>query len=135
MIDHSGESFAAVAELVAGSSAAVLVHCTAGKDRTGIAVALLLDAVGADRAAVVADYAASQSNLTGPWLDGMLAMLARMGIPESAEVTDLITASPATALTEVLESLDARGGSLRYLRDHGLDEAAAVRLRERLVEA
>ena len=36
-----------------------LVHCAAGKDRTGVLVALVLDAVGVQRRAVVADYALS----------------------------------------------------------------------------
>ena len=59
----------------------MLVHCTAGKDRTGVAIALLLDAVGAERDAVVADYAASEANLSGAWADRMFAMIDAMGIP------------------------------------------------------
>ena len=46
-------------------TARVLVHCTAGKDRTGIVVALALLAVGVDRQAVVDDYARSEANLRG----------------------------------------------------------------------
>ncbi len=44
---------------IAGAEGATLVHCAAGKDRTGTLVALALTLVGADRDAVVADYAAS----------------------------------------------------------------------------
>lgn len=40
-------------------SGAVLYHCTQGKDRTGIASALLLAALGADRATIVADFDAT----------------------------------------------------------------------------
>ncbi|WP_375430833.1 tyrosine-protein phosphatase [uncultured Friedmanniella sp.] len=44
---------------IADAPGATLVHYTAGKDRTGTIVALALTLVGADRAAVIADYAAS----------------------------------------------------------------------------
>ena len=58
------------------ANSAVLVHCTAGKDRTGVAIALLLDAVGADRSAVIDDYASSEANLAGAWAERMFAMIA-----------------------------------------------------------
>ncbi|MGI3782091.1 MAG: tyrosine-protein phosphatase, partial [Janthinobacterium lividum] len=44
---------------VAGAEGAALVHCAAGKDRTGTLVALALTLAGADREAVIDDYAAS----------------------------------------------------------------------------
>ena len=44
---------------IAEADGAALVHCAAGKDRTGTLVALALTLVGAEREAVVADYAAS----------------------------------------------------------------------------
>ncbi|GAA4934400.1 protein tyrosine/serine phosphatase [Actinomycetospora succinea] len=40
----------------------LFVHCAAGKDRTGVAVALLLRAAGVDRATVAADFAATNSH-------------------------------------------------------------------------
>ena len=83
MLTHGAAAFAELARLVADRRGlrrrAVLVHCTAGKDRTGVAIALLLDAVGADRDAIVADYAASEANLSGAWADGMFAMIERDG--------------------------------------------------------
>ena len=42
--------------LLSAGGAAVLWHCTQGKDRTGVAAILLLTALGADRQAVLADY-------------------------------------------------------------------------------
>lgn len=48
---------------VAYASGAALVHCAAGKDRTGTTVALALMIVGADPAAVVDDYAASTERM------------------------------------------------------------------------
>lgn len=65
MISNGGPTFAGSDAIVADSDHAVLIHCTAGKDRTGVAVPLLLDAVGTDRASVVADYAASHERRSG----------------------------------------------------------------------
>ena len=45
------------------------MHCTAGKDRTGLVVALALEAAGVERTAVVADYTQSALNLDGAWIE------------------------------------------------------------------
>ena len=57
---------------IAAAPGAALVHCAAGKDRTGTLVALALTLVGAEREAVVADYAAS-SERTLQILDRLIA--------------------------------------------------------------
>ena len=49
--------------VISRAEGATLVHCAAGKDRTGTVVALALSMVGADREAVVADYAASSERV------------------------------------------------------------------------
>ena len=46
-------------EVLDTESGAVVYHCTQGKDRTGVASALLLAALGADRATIVADFDAT----------------------------------------------------------------------------
>lgn len=57
------DSVLAALRTVAGAPGATLVHCAAGKDRTGTLVALALTLAGADRAAVIADYAASTERM------------------------------------------------------------------------
>ena len=59
------DSAARVVEVVRGVLAdqPVLVHCTVGKDRTGVTVAITLAAAGVDRDAVVADYARTEALL------------------------------------------------------------------------
>ena len=57
---------------VARSEGAALVHCAAGKDRTGVVVAVALRAVGVRPEAVIADYAA-----TGERIGPLLARLRR----------------------------------------------------------
>src|SRR5262249_57059156 len=49
--------------IVAPGGTPALVHCTAGKDRTGVLVALLLDVAGVDREVIVADYAATHERM------------------------------------------------------------------------
>ncbi len=52
--DQIGSALRTIADPTSGG---VLVHCAAGKDRTGVVVALALSLVGVHRDAVVADYA------------------------------------------------------------------------------
>ena len=135
MLTHGAEAFAELARLVATGEVGVLVHCTAGKDRTGVAIALLLDGVGAERAAVVADYAASEANLSGAWADGMFAMVDAMGVPRTPTLDELIAATPPAAIEEALAWVDREhGGSAAYLRSGGLNEAELAALRRRLTE-
>jgi protein-tyrosine phosphatase len=58
LIDRPDSVLAAL-RAIGEAPGAVLVHCAAGKDRTGTIVALALLVAGADRDAVIADYAAS----------------------------------------------------------------------------
>ncbi|WP_258546496.1 tyrosine-protein phosphatase, partial [Microbacterium sp. H6] len=62
LLEESGERLVAAIRIIAASGR-TLVHCTVGKDRTGVTVALALSAVGADREAVIADYALTESQL------------------------------------------------------------------------
>lgn len=137
MLSAGAGTFAELARLVAASvddsPTAVLVHCTAGKDRTGVGVALVLEAVGAERAAVVADYASSQANLAGPWADRMRAMIAGMGVPLTPTIDALVTGTPAEAIEYALAWVDEQGGAADYLRSGGLTEHELTALRARLV--
>lgn len=136
MLRDGAASFAEVARLVAApgdeGTDGVLVHCTAGKDRTGVAIAMLLDAVGVEREAIVADYALTQENLAGPWFDRMAGMVTSMGIEMSPELAELIGGSPETAIESALDRLDAQGGARSYLRSGGLTDAELASLDARL---
>src|SRR5206468_3747284 len=56
VLDHRAEHIVAMARAFAHATpGGVLIHCLAGKDRTGIAVALLLSLVGVDEAQIAAD--------------------------------------------------------------------------------
>jgi protein-tyrosine phosphatase len=104
-----------------------LVHCAAGKDRTGVFVALVLDAVGGERDAVVADYA-----LTGERVEALFRRwTAASGEPMPADLTPHLPR--AEAMAAVLDHLDAEhGGAAGWLRANGLEEGSLTRLRARL---
>ena len=110
---------------------AVLVHCHAGKDRTGLVVALLLLVTGASAETVAADYALSGHNLEPlmqPWLDEAADERAR-------ELRRRVAAAPAAAMIDVIDELDrAHGGAAGYLLGAGATEDDLVRVRSRLLE-
>jgi len=66
------DSIVAGLRVIAQAEGAVLVHCAAGKDRTGTLVAIALLLSGAEPEAVVADYAAS-SERVGRILERLVA--------------------------------------------------------------
>lgn len=135
MIEQGGANLArAAAVIAAAGEGAVLVHCTAGKDRTGVLVALVLLAVGVEREAVVADYAATEANLAGEWADGMLAALRSNGFEPDAAAVELISASPAALIEHVIDRVEAGWGSAAgYLRAGGLADAELDALRTALI--
>jgi protein tyrosine/serine phosphatase len=59
------DSVLAALRTVAWSPGAALVHCAAGKDRTGTIVALALSVADAERQAIIDDYAASSERVEG----------------------------------------------------------------------
>ncbi len=135
--DHPANVAEGVRRLAAEDAGPILVHCAAGKDRTGMLVALVLDAVGVERDAVVADYALSAERV-----EAILRRRAeRLGEPMPEDITPH-TPRPET-MDAVLAHLDAEyardaerggadGGAAGWLRANGLDEDALTRLRTRL---
>lgn len=123
MLDDDGPVFTKVARDIAADHGAVLVHCTAGKDRTGVSVALLLLAVGVTMDAVVTDYADTTDNLAGPWLQQALLRVRAAGAEVTDELQVLIAEAPPEALEAAIDHLDSRyGGAAEYLLGHGLAE-------------
>ena len=112
----------------------VLVHCTVGKDRTGVTVALALAAAGVDEDAVVADYARTEGLLPESRNQRVVAMLRAMH-PASVHLEDLVMRSPAPVMAALLSRVTERYGSAAdYLRAHGLSDDEIAALREVLIE-
>ncbi|MEU4537986.1 tyrosine-protein phosphatase [Streptosporangium sp. NPDC023825] len=109
---------------------AALVHCAAGKDRTGVLCALALEVAGATREAIVADYVA-----TADRIEGILVRL-RSSDTYRADL-DTRPADDHRPRSEYMEQflnvLDDRfGGPLEWLASHGWTEADSRTLRARL---
>jgi protein-tyrosine phosphatase len=119
---------------IADADGPVVVHCTAGKDRTGLVCALVLLAVGADRDAVVADYTASAANLAGAWADAAVRRMRRFRVAVDDDMRELLTGSPEQVLVDTLAWLDdEHGGVEAYLASLGVTDEVVDRLRTRLL--
>ncbi len=120
-------AIARIVAIVAGATGPTLVHCTAGKDRTGVVVAVLLRAAGVCRADVVADYLRTEPNLPGLW-----ASLRTAGVREPRNRA--LLGVQRAALESVLDEVEsAPGGARGWLETHGVDPADLDRLAARLV--
>ena len=133
MLDRYRQGVSEAMAAIAGApDGAVVIHCAAGKDRTGLISALLLGLVGVPPETIAADYAMT-AELLRPrereWLE-------RCPPEERAEREAMIAryAPTAEVMLEVLRGLDARyGGVEAYLREAGVADADLDRLRDRLL--
>lgn len=133
IIDDSADRVVAVVRGILGAQP-VLVHCTVGKDRTGVTVAIALAAAGVDREAVIADYARTEDLLPVERNAAVLRAIRALH-PDAVHAEALATRSPAPVMRALLDRLDREFGSpLGYLRAHGLIAEEAARLREVLVD-
>ncbi len=108
-------------------------HCTGGKDRTGVAAALLLELLGVARHDVLDDYELTARYRTRVHQGDSYESLLVLGMaPEAAAA---VLGTPRWAMEETLEELDARyGGAEPYLLGPaGLEQGVLQRLRDTLV--
>ncbi len=134
MMTHRGDKIGqAVKALCAAAALPALVHCSAGKDRTGIVIALTLAAVGVPDEYIAADYALSGSYLdpeTTPAI-GQLAESTQLG----EQLTAALLASPPDLILNVLRWARSGAGSVAgYLAEHGVTADDLAVLRDALVE-
>jgi len=136
MIAEYGDNLTRAVRVIARSGDdPVLVHCTAGKDRTGLVVALALLAVGVDKDDVIADYAATEQNLAGEWAATMLARLVAGGVAATPVIEHIVSASPPELIAETIGQIEKDFGSAeQYLAAHGFTPGELDALRHALVE-
>ena len=131
-IDRRAEKIAAMARAVANAApGGVLIHCLAGKDRTGIAVALLLGLVDVDDQQIAADYALSETALAG---ERAAALAAASDDEARARIERGYDASAGTMLATLAHLRSRHGGAEAYLRRAGLSDGDVERIRARLLE-
>jgi protein-tyrosine phosphatase len=127
-----GHGVRAAMEAIADApTAPVLVHCHAGKDRTGVVVALVLLLAGVNAEAIADDYALSGVQLA--------EMLARDRLSAVERGMDDVRAERLftvrrEAMVQTVERIGSdHGGAARYLAGIGVDAARLDRLRSLLV--
>ena len=124
---------------IADGAAPCIIHCTFGKDRTGLAAAMLLSLLGVERQHILADYLISNQHrgtheaMLASWFPNMTAQ-------EMAEIptqsTDFFLAADAAYIEGALDMIDERYGSIEvYARQVlELDDDTIGRLRSALLE-
>jgi protein tyrosine/serine phosphatase len=131
-LDERADSVLAALRLIAYSDGATIVHCAAGKDRTGVVIALALAEVGVEPEEIVDDYVLSAERVE--------AIVARLAARRTY-ATDITTQEqigkhkprPETML-RLLAAIDERDGGVGpWLRRHGWTEQDAAALRRKLL--
>ncbi|MEW2358523.1 tyrosine-protein phosphatase [Spirillospora sp. NPDC029432] len=126
------DSIVAALRVMTRTDGSALVHCAAGKDRTGVVCALALDVAGVTREAIVADYAQ-----TGERIEAVLGRL-RSSDTYAADLDSRPADShlPHAAIMEkFLTRIDEEhGGALAWLTANGWTEEDAAALRARLLD-
>jgi protein tyrosine/serine phosphatase len=131
-LERYHHEFARAVEAIADApEGGVVVHCMGGKDRTGLIAALVLRDAGVSSSEIADDYSKSELNLEprhAAWL---------AAAPDEAAVHRLrmLLPTPASVMSEVLETVEARHGTVAgYLQAGGVSAETLERLRRRLLE-
>ena len=111
----------------------ILLNCTAGKDRTGVATAFLLSVLGVHRVLIEEDY-----KLTNRDLERQADFIEKTsGFPEGMNRQQMMKAAgvPENALSDFLDGLQDRwGGAIGYLRSIGITEQTLAAVRQVFLE-
>lgn len=120
-----GRCAAAVTALASAAPGAVIFHCGAGRDRTGLVTLLLLALADVEPEAIAADYELS----AGP----LRALFAAMGQPDQQPVIEAALAERNTTAREaILATLDGFDAET-YLLTAGVSRASLAAIRHRLL--
>ncbi|MGH8036477.1 MAG: tyrosine-protein phosphatase [Stenotrophomonas sp.] len=125
--------------MAAQRDGAVLFHCTAGKDRTGIISGILLDLAGVPRADIVHNYAVSAHYLEGQPKDSAMNVQMMALLKQHPEIARKMAGMGGTAPENMEMFLDTLhqqyGGAAGFLKEVGLSEAEIHSLQVRLGQA
>ena len=113
---------------IADAEPAIVLHCTAGRDRTGLVVAVVLAAIAVPDAEIVADYVASDDALVEEYERFKAAH------PERAADLDDGVAKRGWVMVETLATLrESFGGAAEYLHLAGVPPRQLAAIRAKLV--
>jgi len=133
-LEFGPESWLKIFEILANKDSLPLVlHCTAGKDRTGVSTAFLLSVLGVDRDLIEADY-----KLTNLDTERQADFIENSGgFPEGVDREAMILAAgvPEDAMKVFLDGVESRWGSvLGYLEEIGITKNQMNAIRDNFLE-
>jgi len=134
LVDHA-PSYRFLFERLAAGHVPLLFNCSAGKDRTGVAAALILSALGVPRETILADYLLTNDFADfARLLDGRQSAVSDLSSLD-ADVLRPLLAADAAYLAVAFDSLDRdHGGIDAYLAAIGVDASVKARLQEALLD-
>lgn len=132
LIDHAGPQCCAVIERLAQPDALpAVVHCTLGKDRTGVVTALILDLLGVPHELIVLDYA-----LTAFYAQSLLNSMRRRVTANGQSAAwhlRMLECEPVAMAAMLAHLKKTHGDAASYLIQQGLDAKTPTRLRSALL--
>lgn len=129
IVSEARVALATVITTLARTDEPAVVHCAAGKDRTGVSIALLLRLLGVDDRTIIEDYLLTEANFIIFRDQLPPETLAHLG-----NIPDELLRVDADVLLATLALIDAGYGSAEeYLRGAGVSAESIHRLRDRLL--
>jgi protein-tyrosine phosphatase len=129
LVDERADALVAVVRALAADDVLpVIVHCTAGKDRTGMVIALVLSALGVEEDLIVRDFAMTGQLLAGAFREEILARTTERGVPLS-EIEPMLSADPQLIRSFLDRIREIHGSVENFLFAHGMtpDELRVLR--------
>lgn len=131
MLETGRNAYRTLFETLAEEDGRVLFHCAAGKDRTGVAAALMLGLAGVPDETIIHDYAVS-SELLAPMFSEMLPKMAERGVDE-AHGRALMASNPEDMQSTLAHIDELYGSPAGYLESIGVSTLVISAARARLV--
>ncbi len=128
----------AIVDALLAGQVPMMVHCTAGKDRTGVVIALLLSLVGVSRADILDDYRKSDVFGQNMAMAGSVeqGFLKSFGFVPSKEIIAMVVGIELEFLEGALAEVDETWGSVAgYFEACGIGAEQQAAIRAALVEA
>lgn len=131
MVHQQEPHYRGMFERLVAEGGTMLLHCSAGKDRTGIGAALLLTALGVDRETVFHDYTVSERILGDSLMEDRDGDSPIASLPEPA--IDALMGTRRGYLEAAFAEMREESGSVNaYIREElGMSEQDIQRLRDR----
>lgn len=126
LLDRLAPNFTDLFARLAAGAGPLAMNCSAGKDRTGLASALVLSVLGVPRATVIADYALSQTYVPPTHYTPQFPAFAKT----PWAVTKVVLGSHPEVMRRALAAIDARWGGPSALAKtrYGVTDAMHKRL-------